>query len=246
MGGFSVKLFDTNCNTAREAVSFVSKMLLRLGEKKRMSQDGVQFAIDRLEVIDTIEGFRDSEIIIEAVTEDLFVKQDIFKSLEGLVPNDVILASNTSSISITTIASSCTHPGRIAGFHFFNPVPLMKLVEVVSGLKTETWVIDSLMQLAMDMGQEPVHVNDVPGFVANRIGRAYIVEASNICDEGVATFFTIDDIMRETLGFKMGPFELMDLTGLDISQPVTQLIYDQCFHEPRFRPSKLMAASQKT
>ena len=240
LSGCTVKLFDVNKKASEDAIAFIAQMFSRLEEKGRINANEHQEGIRRLRVVNKIEALDNCDVIIESVTENYLVKKDIFNRLDSIVSKDTILTSNTSSISITKIATNSSYPGRVAGFHFFNPVPLMELVEVVSGLRTETWVIEKLIKLAQVIGKVPIHVRDSPGFVANQIGRGYVVEAANLYNEGVASFSTIDKVMREAADFKMGPFQLMDLTGLNVSHPATQQIYDQSFHEPRFRPSSLM------
>jgi 3-hydroxybutyryl-CoA dehydrogenase len=240
MGGCSVKLFDTRPESSKEAVEFIGKMLNRAVDKNRMSADEAKAAMARIEIIETMSAFADSHAIIEAATENLDIKRRIFSELEKIVGEDVILASNTSSLSVTTIAASCNRPERVAGFHFFNPVPLMKLVEVIDGVRTEPRVADFLVGLGRRMGREPVRVADAPGFLVNQVGRGYTIEAAHLCSEGVTNFAGVDRIMRDAAGFRMGPFELMDLTAIDVTHPATELIYEQFYHEPRFRPSTLM------
>jgi 3-hydroxybutyryl-CoA dehydrogenase len=239
-GGCSVKLFDTRPESSKEAVEFIDKMLSRAVDKNRMSADEAKAAMARIEVIETMSAFADCHAIIEAATENLDIKRKIFSELENIVGDDIILASNTSSLSVTTIAASCKRPERVAGFHFFNPVPLMRLVEVINGVRTEPWVTDFLVGLGTRMGREPVRVADAPGFLVNQVGRGYTIEAAHLYSEGVAGFADVDRIMRDAAGFRMGPFELMDLTAIDVTHPATELIYEQFFHEPRYRPSTLM------
>ncbi len=239
-GGCGVKLFDTRPESSKEAVEFIDGMLGRAVEKNRMNADEAKAAMGRIEIIETMSAFADCHVIIEAAIENLDIKRQIFAELERIVGDDVILASNTSSLSITMIAADCNRPERIAGFHFFNPVPLMKLVEVIDGVRTEPWVADFLVGLGTRMGREPVRVADAPGFLVNQVGRGYTIEAAHLCSEGVAGFADVDRIMRDAAGFRMGPFELMDLTAIDVTHPATEMIYEQFFHEPRYRPSTLM------
>ncbi|HWI12736.1 MAG TPA: 3-hydroxyacyl-CoA dehydrogenase family protein, partial [Burkholderiales bacterium] len=153
---------------------------------------------------------------------------------------DCILATNTSSLSVTTIGAKLKRPQRFAGFHFFNPVPLMKLVEVIDGLLTESWVSEALVAIGKRMTREPVRLTDAPGFLVNQVGRGFTLEASHLVYEGVSNFVDVDRVMRDVCGFRMGPFELMELTGLDVTQPASALIYNQFFQEPRFRPNLIM------
>lgn len=239
-GGCTVIMFDTRAESSKEAVGFIDGMLNRAVDKNRMSAEDAKASMERIQIADKMADLKTCHAIIEAATENLDIKRKIFAELESIVSDDIILATNTSSLSVTTIASSCTNPERVAGFHFFNPVPLMKLVEVIDGVRTEPWVADFLFELGKRMGREPVRVADAPGFLVNQVGRGYTIEASHLCSEGVASFVEVDRIMRDAAGFRMGPLELMDLTAIDVTHPATELIYEQFFHEPRFRPSTLM------
>lgn len=179
--------------------------------------------------------------MIEGVVERLDIKTQLLQNLESCLAPTAVLASNTSSLSITTLAAGLQRPGQLAGFHFFNPVPLMKVVEVIPGLKTNRTVVQALQQYAKDLGHAPVLAQDAPGFIVNHAGRGYGTEALRVASEGVADFATIDRILRDQVGFKLGPFELMDLTGLDVSHPVMESIYHQYYEEPRYRPSVITA-----
>jgi 3-hydroxybutyryl-CoA dehydrogenase len=236
-GGCIVKLYDTRPESTQEAVKFIENMLMRAVDKNRMDAGEAKAAMARIEILETTSGFSDCHVVIEAATENLDIKRVIFDDLENIVDDHVILASNTSSLSVTTIAAGCKHPERVAGFHFFNPVPLMKLVEVIDGVCTEPRVIDFLIGLGTRMGREPVRVADAPGFLVNQVGRGYTIEAAHLNSEGVADYVDVDRIMRDAAGFRMGPFELLDLTALDVTHPATELIYQNWFHEPRYRPS---------
>ena len=179
--------------------------------------------------------------MVEAVVERLDVKQALFAQLESIVAPAAVLATNTSSLSVTAIAAKLIHPQRFAGYHFFNPVPLMKVVEVIAGLKTDAAVCQQLCGYAKQMGHTPVLAQDTPGFIVNHAGRGYGTEALRIVSEGVADFATIDRILRDQVGFKLGPFELMDLTALDVSHPVMESVYQQYYNEARYRPSVITA-----
>ena len=241
-GGVKVRLYDLNADQAKEAVEFIGKMLGRAAEKGQMSADDVAAAMGRIETITDPIDFAPCEIVIEAATENLDIKKKIFAQLEEIVSEDAVIATNTSSLSVTTIASACKHPNRVAGFHFFNPVPLMRLVEVIEGIRTEPWVGDALMTLGRRMTREPVRLKDAPGFLVNQVGRGYNIESQHIQHECVADFVDIDRILREGAGFRMGPFELLDLTALDVTHPATELIYNQFYQEARYRPSSVMRA----
>ena len=239
-GGCKVVLFDTNADAAKEAVDFVGNMLNRNVEKGRMAEEDAQAAIANIEVVGSLAGFAHCQIVIEAVVENLEIKNVVFREIEAAVSDDTIIASNTSSLSVTTIAAACVRPERVAGMHFFNPVPLMKLVEVIDGVRTAPHVAGVLMDLGKRMTRTPVHVRDAPGFLVNQVGRGYNIECAHIASDGVAGYADIDRICRDAVGFRMGPFELMDLTAVDVTHPATNLIYEQFYHEPRFRPATLM------
>src|SRR6058998_2237430 len=239
--GIRVLLHDSRPDAARDAKESVSAQLARLAEKGRLERDGVARAQANLVIADSREALASCPIVIEAVVENLETKRELFRSLEDIVSRDCLMASNTSSFSITAIAAACKRPERIAGFHFFNPVPLMKVVEVVDGLLTAPWVGEALAALALRCGHEPVRAKDTPGFIVNHAGRGYGTEALRILGEGIAEFHEVDRILRDCAGFRLGPFELLDLTGLDVSHPVMESIYRQYYEEPRFRPSPLTA-----
>jgi len=237
--GIRALLHDSRPGAAREARDAVSAQLERMREKGRLGADECRRAQGNLVVTDALSGLAACPVVIEAVVEDLKAKRELFSALEAIVPEDCLIASNTSSLSITAIAAACRHPGRVAGFHFFNPVPLMKVVEVVDGLLTAPWVGDALVGLARRFGHRPVRAKDTPGFIVNHAGRGYGTEALRILGEGVAGFHEIDGILRDSAGFRLGPFELFDLTGLDVSHPVMESIYRQYYDEPRYRPSPI-------
>ena len=215
-------------------------MLSRAAEKGSMSKEDAAAATVRIKVINALAEFKPCHAIIEAVVENLDVKRQVFGELENIVAPDCILATNTSSMSVTSIAAKLKTPQRFAGFHFFNPVPLMRLVEVISGLLTEEWVCEALVGIGKRMTREPVRCTDAPGFLVNQVGRGFSLEATHLVYEGISTFADVDRVMRDVGGFRMGPFELMELTGLDVTQPASHLIYNQFFQEPRYRPSLIM------
>jgi 3-hydroxybutyryl-CoA dehydrogenase len=240
-GGVEVRLHDARAGAAEEARRFVAQMLGRLVDKGRMSAGERDAALARLQVVERLEDLAGCQAVVEAIVEDLETKRQLFVDLEAIVEEDCILATNTSSLSVTAIAAACRRPDRVAGFHFFNPVPLMKVVEIVDGVRTAPAVCDTLAELAGRMGHTAVRARDTPGFLVNHAGRGYGTEALRIVGEGVCDFAAVDRVMREAAGFPMGPFELMDLTGLDVSDPVMRSIYHQFYEEPRFRPSPLTA-----
>lgn len=237
--GLRVKLFDTNpaaLASARESLAGTWAMLAAKG-KLTAEQSGQ--ALANLHLVEGLSGLSDCDLVIEAIVERLEIKQPFFRELESVVSPTCILVSNTSSLSITAIAAVCKHPERVAGYHFFNPVPLMKVVEVIDGLRSDPAVGDALMALSIRMGHTPVRAKDMPGFIVNHAGRGMNTEGLRVVQENVTSFATVDAIMREQAGFKMGPFELMDLTGLDVSHAVMESIYHQFYEEPRFRPSPI-------
>ncbi|TAM89310.1 MAG: 3-hydroxyacyl-CoA dehydrogenase [Candidimonas sp.] len=237
--GLYVTAFDARPSAAAEAKDFVGKMLARQVEKKRLAAADAESAINRIEATETLDTLADCDMVMEVITEDLARKRELFTQLDQLVRPEAILATNTSSLAVTAIAAACTRPERVAGFHFFNPVPLMKLVEVIAGMKTDAWVTETLTRLARRFGHEPVLVRDSPGFLVNHVGRAYMPEALRILSECIARPEVIDQAMRVAAGFRMGPFELLDLVGLDVAHPVMESIYGQYYQEPMYQPSPL-------
>ncbi len=239
--GSIVKLFDTQAQAAVHAREAIAAQWDRLLEKGRLDADAVAALKSRLRVAGAMAELADCDLVVEAVVERLDIKKSLFAELEGIVGPHAVLATNTSSLSVTAIAAGLKRPGQFAGYHFFNPVPLMKVVEVIAGLKTDPQVCAGLSDYARQMGHTPVQAQDTPGFIVNHAGRAYGTEALRIVGEGVADFATIDRILRDQAGFKLGPFELMDLTALDVSHPVMESIYHQYYEEPRYRPSVITA-----
>jgi 3-hydroxybutyryl-CoA dehydrogenase len=239
-GGMRVMMTDSRPGAAQEARDFIGRMLDRAAEKGGMTKDEAVAAVERIAIVGSPADMKPCHVVIEAIVENLEAKQALFGELEKVLAPDCILASNTSSLSVTTIASKMKTPQRFAGFHFFNPVPLMRLVEVIEGLLTEPWVADALMEVGRRMTREPVRLKDAPGFLVNQVGRGFSLEASHLVYEGISTFADVDRVMRDVGGFRMGPFELMELTGLDVTQPASEMIYQQFFHEPRYRPNLIM------
>ncbi|MFW6077762.1 MAG: 3-hydroxyacyl-CoA dehydrogenase, partial [Hyphomicrobiales bacterium] len=234
-GGLSVVVHDAKADAAQAGVTQVFRHLDRSVEKGRLTADAVEAMRGRITVADSLQGLAECDVVIEAVFEDLALKQEIFGALEGIVGEDSILASNTSSLLIAAIARPCRRRERIAGLHFFNPVPLMSLVEVVRGPETAEETVRKLIELAIAMDRTPVVARDAPGFIVNHGGRAYTTEAMRILHEQVATPAQIDAVMRDCCGFRMGPCELMDLTGVDVNFPVTQSIYHGFSDDPRLK-----------
>ena len=238
--GVRTLIFDSLPGAASRAKDSISQTLGKLAEKGRVTAAEAEATLARIEVAGTIDHFRPCQIVVEAIIEDLAAKRELFRGLEGVVADSCILASNTSSLSVTALAAACKHPQRVAGYHFFNPVPLMRIVEVVAGELTEPWVTEALSALARRYGHTPVNCKDTPGFIVNHAGRGYIPESLRVLMEGVTDFASIDRILVDAAGFKLGPFALMDLVGLDVSHGVMKSMYTQYFEEPRFRPSYLL------
>ncbi len=239
--GSQVVLFDMQSSAAESAQSAVFSQWDRMCEKGKLDATLVSALKTRLRCASALSDLAHCDLVIEAVVERLDVKTNLMSELESIVQPSTVLASNTSSLSVTAIAAGLKRPEQVAGFHFFNPVPLMKVVEVIAGLKTVARVCEDLAGYARQMGHTPVKAMDTPGFIVNHASRAYGTEALRIVNEGVADFATVDRILKDQIGFKLGPFELMDLTGLDVSHPVMDAIYHQYFEEPRYRPSVITA-----
>jgi 3-hydroxybutyryl-CoA dehydrogenase len=241
-GGMNVLMTDSRPGAAQEARDFIEKMLGRAAEKGGITKEDAAAAVNRIRIAAGPAEMKPCHVVIEAIVENLDAKRQLFAELETIVSPDCILATNTSSLSVTTIAARLKTPQRFAGFHFFNPVPLMKLVEVIDGLQTRNWVSEALMAIGRRMTREPVRCTDAPGFLVNQVGRGFTLEAAHLAHEGIASFADVDRVMRDVGGFRMGPFELMELTGLDVTQPASELIYEQFFQEPRYRPNLIMRA----
>ncbi|NIM43852.1 MAG: 3-hydroxyacyl-CoA dehydrogenase [Hydrogenophaga sp.] len=238
--GHTVVCHDAQPGAAAKAVEYVDGMFARAVEKGRMTANEHDSARSRLTACDSLADLAGCELVIEAIVEDLEVKRALFRELESLLGDHAILASNTSSLTVAEIAAACRRPERVAGLHFFNPVPLMKVAEVIAAVRTAPAVVRRLSELTEGAGHRAVVTADQPGFLINHAGRGLYTEGLRIVEEQVATPADVDDVLREALGFRMGPFELLDLTGLDVSSRVMASIYEQFQQEPRFRPSSLL------
>jgi 3-hydroxybutyryl-CoA dehydrogenase len=238
-GKIPVILHDSRPGAAEEARAVITATLEKLAAKGKVTTADVNAAAERLTVAASLADLSPCTTVVEAIVEKIDAKRDLFVQLEAVVSDHCILATNTSSLSVTAIAAACRLPQRVAGFHFFSPVPLMKIVEVIVGAVTDEAIADALTDMAKQMGHTPVRASDTPGFIVNHAGRGYLTESLRLLGETVATYTEIDRILRLGAGFRMGPFELLDLTGLDVSQPVMESIYDQYYQEPRFRPSPI-------
>ena len=237
--GARTLLFDAQPGAAQKGKAAIGEALGKLAEKGRLKPAEVDATLGRIEVIDRLERFSPSHVLVEAIVEDLAAKRELFSRLESIVDEGCVLASNTSSLSVTEMAAACKRPERVAGYHFFNPVPVMKIVEVVDGVLTAPWATDALASLARRFGHEPIRCKDTPGFVVNHAGRAFVPESLRVLAEGVADFATIDRILVDAAGFRIGPFGLMDLVGLDVAHAVMKSMYRQYYDEPKYQPSFL-------
>lgn len=237
VAGHTVLLFDARPDAAAAAAGNIAKRLLSLAAKGRMGEVDAAEAAARIKPVATLAEVAGVALAVEAIVEDLEIKRTLFAQLEDIVGPQCILASNTSSISITALAARLRLPGRLAGMHFFNPVPLMALVEVVSGLGTDSAVLDAIHALALAWGKTPVMTRSTPGFIVNRLARPYYGEALRLLLEQAGDPGAIDAVMREAGGFRMGPFELMDLIGHDVNFAVTSSIFRAYFNDPRYTPS---------
>lgn len=233
---FEVILYDVSADVLTTAMERTKEDFQRLTEKGKLSAAEATEALAAIHPRKIFNDLTGADYIIEAAIEDLSIKKEIFQRLEAIVTPGTILASNTSSLSITSIGSLTKTPESVVGMHFFNPPPVMKLVEVVRGHQTSDETVQVSVELATRMKKTPVVCKDTPGFIVNRVARPFYGEALRLLGEGVATVDEIDRIVRLSGGFKMGPFELMDLIGIDVNYAVTKSVYDQFFQEPRFRP----------
>jgi len=239
--GSQVWLFDVQAGAAEAARAALQGTWQTLVGKNRMEASQMEDCLARVHLADALTDLAPCDLVVEAIVERLDVKQRLFADLEAIVQPDAVLATNTSSLSVTSIGAALKRPAQLAGYHFFNPVPLMKVVEVIAGLKTSATVCQRLTDYTRQFGHTPVSAQDTPGFIVNHAGRGYGTEALRVVGERVADFATIDRILKDQMGFKLGPFELMDLTALDVSHPVMESIYHQYFEEPRYRPSVITA-----
>ncbi len=235
--GFNVILYDVESSMLTRAINNLTSTFNRLVEKGKLKQEDANATLARITTVTSFNDLAGCDFIIEAAPEKLDLKQSLFSNLESLISHDAILATNTSTLSVTQIASGCKRPQNVVGMHFFNPAPLLPLVEVIAGAVTADSVVTATLDLAKRMGKTAVQVKDVPGFIVNRVARPFYLEALRLLEEGVADHATLDKLIRDGGGFRMGPFELMDLIGLDINYAASISVYESYFHEPRYRPS---------
>jgi 3-hydroxybutyryl-CoA dehydrogenase len=235
--GYQAIIYDNNHSALDKAKSNLENGLKKLVERQKLTEQTTKEIINRIQFVNDLKQFKNCELVIEAVVEELEIKQKIFTELETIVSADCILATNTSSLSIASIASACKRSDRVIGIHFFNPAPIMSLVEIIPSVLTENTTVNKSKKIIESWGKTTVLVKDTPGFIVNRIARSFYGESIRIYEEGMADFATIDWAMKTLGGFKMGPFELMDFIGNDINYKVTESVWTQFFYEPKFKPS---------
>jgi 3-hydroxybutyryl-CoA dehydrogenase len=235
--GCKVKLYDTNQAALDKAKAALEKILVRLIEKGRIDSEEKIRIQSNISYVDSLKDLGDSHLTIEAIIENLDIKQKVFSELESYVADDCIIASNTSSLSIASIAASLQKPERCVGIHFFNPAPLMKLVEVIPAIQTSEAVLEKSIQTIKDWTKVVAVAKDTPGFIVNRVARPFYGEALRIYEEGLADFATIDHSLKTLGGFRMGPFELMDFIGNDVNYTVTETVFAAFYFDPRYKPA---------
>jgi len=235
--GHPVRLLDNRPGAAQQAIDGIRARFEKMAAKGKMSAEACAAAGGRLQAAEQLSDLADAALVVEAIVESLAAKQKLYSDLEAIVSEACIFGTNTSSISVTAIGAALKNPERLAGLHFFNPAPLMALVEVVSGLATERSVADTLFATATAWGKTAVHAKSTPGFIVNRVARPYYAESLRVLTEGGADCATLDAVMREAGGFRMGPFELMDMIGHDVNFAVTRSVWNAFFNDPRFLPS---------
>lgn len=235
--GHPVFLYDNNPDALSRARQSLEGVMQRLVEKGKLEAEAAKGILQRIEYVNNLYDFEEAGLAIEAIIEDLGVKKGVFEQLEDVVSEECILASNTSSLSIASIAAACKKPERVLGIHFFNPAPLMKLVEIIPAVQTAPEVLDQSLSLIRSWGKTAVVARDTPGFIVNRVARPFYGEALRILEEGLADAPTIDWAMTELGGFRMGPFSLMDYIGHDVNYTVTETVFQSFFYDPRYKPA---------
>jgi len=235
--GCKVKLYDTNQAALDKANLALDKILNRLIEKGRINSEEKNRIQSNISYVDSLKDLSDSNLTIEAIVENLDIKKKVFSELETYVSNNCIIASNTSSLSIASIASSLQNPERCIGIHFFNPAPLMKLVEVVPAIQTSNQTLEKSVQIIAEWAKTVAVAKDTPGFIVNRVARPFYGESLRIYEEGLADFATIDYSLKTLGGFRMGPFELMDFIGNDVNYTVTETVFTAFYFDPRYKPA---------
>lgn len=235
--GCTVKLYDTNQAALDKSQATLEKVMLRLIEKGRIDSEEKNRIQGNISYVNSLKYLGDSDLTIEAIVENLDIKQKVFSELESYVSKECIIASNTSSLSIASIASSLQNPERCIGIHFFNPAPLMRLVEVIPAIQTSKEVLEKTVETIQNWKKIVAIAKDTPGFIVNRVARPFYGEALRIYEEGIASFSEIDTAMKTLGGFRMGPFELMDFIGNDVNYIVTETVYNAFYQDPRYKPS---------
>ncbi len=235
--GHSVCLYDLELDAAQAGIERIEQSLNRFIKKRKISDFDKQSILERISVSAEISDLAGSGLVIEAIVENLTVKQKLFKQLESVCQTTTLLATNTSSISVTSIAAGLKRPENFVGMHFFNPAPIMKLVEVIRGMLSANEAVQTIYDTVEQWGKKPAYATSTPAFIVNRVARPYYAEALRILQEGGSDICTIDTVMRESGGFRMGPFELMDLIGLDVNYAVTRSVFDAYYQDRRFQPS---------
>lgn len=237
--GCKVWIYDANAKQVETATVGLEKTLTKLVDKQKISSEKMTEILANISIATELKDFKDCELIIEAIIENKEIKTKVFTELEKYVSESCVIGSNTSSISITSLGAELQKPERFIGIHFFNPAPLMPLVEVIPSLLTEKSLAEKIYSLMKDWGKTPVIAKDIPGFIVNRIARPYYGEGLRIVEENIATVEQVDDAMKTLGNFKMGPFELMDLIGVDVNFSVTKTVYNEYFYDPKYKPSLL-------
>ncbi len=240
--GWTVLLRDTNTELVEKSIAGVRKRYARLVEKGRLTDEQAASAGERLRVANAPADCGDASLVVEAVLEDLDLKANVFTDLLPHLRDDCVLATNTSSLSVSDLAAKLPDPGRLVGMHFFNPVPLMPLVEVIAGRQSAPAHVDFVAQIAREWGKTPARASDTPGFIVNRVARGYYLEPMRMLAEGVAGIDEIDGILRRLVGFRMGPFELTDAIGHDVNYTVSRQVWEQLGKPARLTPSPLQQA----
>ncbi len=235
--GNQVLLYDSNPIAVEKAGQNLEAQFQKLAEKGKLTYEEAETYFDNIRLSDQLSELKDSELIIEAIIEDLEIKKELFQKLENLVSENCILTTNTSSLSVASIASACQKPERVIGIHFFNPAPLMALVEIIPAVQTDKGLVSKTKTLVESWKKLPVIAKDTPGFIVNRVARPFYGEAIRILEEGIADCATIDFAMTSLGGFKMGPFQLMDFIGHDVNYRVTESVFKEFFYDPKFKPS---------
>lgn len=235
--GYKVKIYDNNPDSFLKSESSLLKILNRLVEKERIDEAGKDAIMSNIQYVSELKDLADSNLVIEAIIEDEGIKKTVFQNLESHLHEDCIIASNTSSLSITSLAASCKIPNRFIGLHFFNPAPLMKLVEIIPAIQTDAKCVEQCQKIMADLKKTTVIAKDTPGFIVNKVARPFYAEALRMFEEGVADFATIDAAVKNIGGFRMGPFTLMDYIGNDVNYAVTETVFTAFYFDPRYKPS---------